>query len=273
MHSIGNTIKCLRKAMGITQEELAQNLGVTYQAVSKWENDSTLPDVLTLPKLAAFFSVTIDELLGYKLNVMTNKERFIDFMVKNKILCKGNFTLKNGAQSDYYINTEQFTTNAQISKLGEIFADTIRENHIAFDTIVGLAYHGIGFSAATAVSLYHKYGITTQFCYDRQGPDNSGRILCGHTLLDGEKIILVDDLLTTGHSLDERITRLRSLADVKVAAILVIIDRSDCLKTNSEQDLKASAGAAFLEQKYNTKVYSLLTDRDLQAVQENGILL
>lgn len=72
MKSMGSTIKCLRKAMGVTQDELAQSLGVTYQAVSKWENDTTQPDIMMIPALATYFTVSIDELFGYTLNVMTN---------------------------------------------------------------------------------------------------------------------------------------------------------------------------------------------------------
>lgn len=106
MNSIGSAIKCLRKAMGVTQNEMAQKLGVTYQTVSKWENDAAQPDIMMVPILASYFGVSIDELFGYKLNVMTDKERLIDFMAKNQILCKGNFTLKNGGVSNYYIDTE-----------------------------------------------------------------------------------------------------------------------------------------------------------------------
>lgn len=91
MNSIGNTIKCLRKAMGITQDELSQSLGVTYQAVSKWENNSTQPDIMMIPAIATYFGVTIDELFGYKLDVMTNKERLISFMAKNQIFVQGQF--------------------------------------------------------------------------------------------------------------------------------------------------------------------------------------
>lgn len=264
MKSIGSTIKCLRKAMGVTQDEMAQSLGVTYQAVSKWENDTTQPDIMMIPALATYFGVSIDELFGYKLNVMTDKERLIDFMAKNQILCKGNFELKNGGMSNYYINTEQFTTNAQISKIGEVFADCIRENNIQFDTIVGLAYHGIGFSTATAVALYNKYGITTQFCYDRKVPDSRGRWICGHTLQDGEKIIIIDDVITTGRSIVERINRLKEQANVEIAAVIIIINRSN--------QAEESLGASMLEEKYGAKVYSLITDEDIRMAHKNGII-
>ena len=264
MNTMGNTIKCLRKAMGVTQDEMAQSLGITYQAVSKWENDSTQPDIQLLPAIATYFGVTIDELFGYKLNVMTNKERLIDFMSKNQILCRGDFVLKNGGRSNYYIDAERFSTNAQISKIGEVFADCIRENNLEFDSIVGLDYGGIGFSAATAISLYNKYGVTTQFCYNRKVPDSKGRMICGHTLQDGERIILVDDVLTTGKGLDKQITELQKQAQIQVAAIIVIIDRSNPANKLS--------GAHMLAEKYGTKIYSLITEEDIMAAREKGII-
>ena len=64
---IGNKIKELRKARGITQEQLANSIGVSFQAVSKWENEITLPDIALAPSLAAFFGVTMDELFDYDL--------------------------------------------------------------------------------------------------------------------------------------------------------------------------------------------------------------
>lgn len=142
---------------------------------------------------------------------------------------------------------------------------SIRENHLQFDTIVGLAYHGIGFSAGTAISLYNKYGITTQFCYDRQIPDSRGRMICGHTLQDGEKIILIADVLTTGRGIDERITRLCEQARVQIEAIVVIINRSD----EAESQLSE---ARMLEEKYGTKVYSLITHKDISMALKNGII-
>ena len=70
MNTIGQMIKQLRKAKCVTQEELAGALHVSYQAVSKWENDTAQPDIMMMPALAAYFGVTIDELFGYKLEAM-----------------------------------------------------------------------------------------------------------------------------------------------------------------------------------------------------------
>jgi len=75
--SIGEKIKYLRKQKDITQEELSEVLHISYQAISKWENGMAQPDITIIPVIANYFGVTIDELFGYKLNAMTNKERFI----------------------------------------------------------------------------------------------------------------------------------------------------------------------------------------------------
>ena len=84
--TIGSNIKRLRLNKGVTQEELGSTLGVSSQAVSKWENESAYPDIMILPKLADYFAVSIDELMNYKLNALTYKEQFVKFMLGNGIL-------------------------------------------------------------------------------------------------------------------------------------------------------------------------------------------
>ena len=156
MSIISENIKKLRKAKGMTQEELAEAVNVSFQAVSKWENGGA-PDIEILPLLANAFGVTIDELMGFKLNSYTNKERFIKLMDDAGVLKKGQYIIK-GVNKAYYIESENFTTNIHLAKLGEFFADLIMEEHLEFDCIVGMAYHGISFSAATAIALSNKYG-------------------------------------------------------------------------------------------------------------------
>lgn len=255
--TIGKNVKRLRQNKGITQEQLGEMLGISSQAVSKWENGSALPDITVLPKLADYFGISIDELMGYKLNALTYKEQFVRFMIGNGILQLGEFKLKNGQTKGYYLNSEKFTTNAQIAKLGEYFADCIRENSIEFDVICGLAYHGVAFSAATACALFNKYGVTVDYCFDRKVPDSRGRIICGHTLKDGDKVVIVDDLMSTGLTLCERVDRLKELADIEVAAVVVIANL-----TNDEA-IEKGLGSQMIEKKYGAKVYSVITDKDV----------
>lgn len=256
--TIGKNIKRLRQNKGLTQEQLGNILGITGQAVSKWENGSALPDLPVLPTLAEYFGITIDELMGYKLNALTYKEQFVRFMIGNGILQTGEFKLKCGQTKPYYLDTEKFTTNAQLTKIGEHFADCIRENNIEFDVIMGLAYHGASFSAATACALFQKYGVTADYCIARKTPDSKGRMVCGHSLKDGDTVVIIDDLISTGLSLCERLDHLRELADINIAAVIVIANL-----TNDEA-LEKGWGSQMIEQKYGVKVYSVITEADIQ---------
>ena len=260
MQSMGSKIKCLRKVRGATQEEMARRLNVTYQAVSKWENGVAMPDISLIPGIAAFLRVTTDELFGYQLHVMTDKERLISMMHRNGILYRESGPGKNGMQSRIYVDSERFHTTALISKLGEVFADRIRNENFRFDALGGLAYHGIVLASAAAVALYNKYGISTCFFHDRKIPDFRGRTLHGYTPKDGERILLVDDALRSGKSLREHITRLRRVADVQIAGVLVIYleDRND--------------GAKMLEEEYGAPVCSLITGSDVQAAIQEGVI-
>ena len=258
--TIGNKIKLLRTNKGLTQEQLAEQLHISGQAVSKWENETSTPDITMLPILAECFGITIDELMDYKLNALTDKEKFIRFMAGNGILTFGDYQLRSGISSPYYIDTERFITNAQIAKIGEYFADCIRENYIQADAIVGLAYHGIAFSAATACSLYQKYGMTINYCHDRQMPDSKGRDICGYTLKDGDRVIIIDDLVTSGKSMAERIEKIRQKANVVIEAIVVIANRYD--------EGSGLEGQINLEEKYGTKIYSVISHDDILKAME-----
>ena len=225
--TIGKRIVQNRKRLAMTQEQLAEQLGVTAQAVSKWENKSALPDIMILPKLADYFGVSIDELMDYKLNALTYKEQFVKFMLGNGILQPGRYNSKNGMQKSYYIDTEKFTTNAQIAKIGEFFADCIRENNVEFDAIMGLAYHGVAFSTAAACALFNKYGITTDYCFDRKTADSRGRMICGHTLKDGDRVVMIEDVTTSGKSMEETVPKVRGAANVEIKGLMVSLNRME----------------------------------------------
>lgn len=257
--SIGKNIKRLRQNRGITQEQLAGELHLSGQAVSKWENETTLPDISLLPLLAEYFGVTIDELMDYRLNALTYKERFVKFMIGNGIMNIGNCRLKSGAESTFYINSENFTTNAQIAKVGEFFADCIRENRIEFDTILGMAYHGISFSLATVYALYQKYGVTVNYCHDRKVPDSRGRMLCGYTLQDGDRVVVIEDVISSGQTLSERLDGILEKVNLEIAAVVVIADRM------GRKDFAEVVGSKMIEEKYHTKVYSIITEKDINA--------
>lgn len=261
---IGQNIKRLRIHAGLTQEQLAERLHLSGQAVSKWENETALPDIALLPSLADCFGVTIDELMDYKLRTLTYKERFVKFMVANGVMKD----LESGGQaySPFYLNFEHLNTNAQIDQIGEFFADCIRDNHIEFNTILGLAYHGVAFSVATACALLRKYGVVVNYCHDRKVPDSRGRELCGYTLRDGDKVVIVNDIIVYGKTLSERLDNITRMANVEIAAVVVIADR---MRKPYTEEL---VGSRLIEEKYHTKVYSIITEADIEHAIQNRII-
>lgn len=259
MRSFGKTIRHLRQCKGATQEHLAEHLHISCQAVSKWENEAAMPDIMLLPSLADYFGVSIDELFGYKLQAFTYKERFIRLLHHS-----GAMVFSEDAIS-YRLETERISTNAQIAQIGGFFADFIRENHLEFDAIMGLAYHGIAFSAATAFALHQKYGFTTSYFHDRMIPDSRGRIVCGYTPKDGDRIVVIDDMMGSGATLSGRLDRLLELARVEIAAVIIIADANSAAENGM-------TGSAFIAEKYHTQVYSVITDKDIHFALRNGVI-
>ncbi len=251
MNTIGKNVKRLRLCKGDTQEKLAAFLHVSCQAVSKWENDLAVPDIALLPLIADYFDITIDELMDHKLTAYTSKERFVRLLHN----C-GALTFADG---DYQLNTEVLATNAQLAKIGECFADFLYENKLVYDGIVGLAYHGIGFSSAAAFALYQKYGVTTSYCYDRKVPDSRSRWICGYTPQRGDRVIVIDDVIGSGRTLDERLDFLTREFGVEIAAVVAIVNRKT-MRTD------AMCGGDYISQTYKIDVYTLLADEDIRSV-------
>ena len=136
--SVGDKIRLLRKNKGITQTQLAEALSVSSQSVSKWENHLSVPDITVLPVIARYFGITMDELFNYRLDALNEKERFIRFMVNNGMLRFGRFTLKSGRISPYLIHSGYNLTGSRISKLGEFYAECIRDHGIEANCLIGI---------------------------------------------------------------------------------------------------------------------------------------
>lgn len=91
-------------------------------------------------------------------------------------------------------------------------------------------------------------------------------MLCGHTLRDGERVVIVDDVMTSGASVEERIEKLRQQADIQVAAVIVIINRKNQMPAGT------LSGEERMIEKFGAKVYSLITDEDIDAALRERII-
>ena len=117
--SIGNKIKSLRKKHNLTQEQLAEQLGITFQSISKWENNIAMPDITLVPTIAVFFGISIDELFDYNLKEINDKVESIckevddcryreDFTKAREILQEG---LRNYPSNELLLNNYLYTIN------------------------------------------------------------------------------------------------------------------------------------------------------------------
>lgn len=267
MESLGKKIKQLRSEKGDTQEQLAQTLQISFQSVSKWETGIASPDISFLPIIAEYFGVTIDELLGYRLNSLSYKERFIKFMVNSGVLKFGEFKLKSGRISPYFINTGNYKTGAQISKLGEFYAECIKENGIRADAIYGPAYKGIPLAISTGITLFNKYGMDWNYCFDRKEVKDHGEggMFVGYQFKSSDRIVVVEDAITSGKALRESMNKIMQIADVIVTDMVISVDRMEVGNTKSSAVME-------VEKEFGIRVHSIVDMNDIIAAIENGVV-
>ncbi len=198
----------------------------------------------------------------------TYKEEFIRFMVQNGVLRFGEFTLKSGRLAPYFINTGNYKTGKQLAKLGEYYAACIHENGLHAETLVGPAYKGIPLSVATAIALAKEYDRDISYCFDRKEVKDHGEggLFVGKQLADGEKVIIIEDVMTSGKALREILPKLEAAAKVQVVGMVISVDRKEKGLTS---DLSAVAEA---KREFGIDVYSVVTMDDIISAIENGVI-
>ncbi len=199
---------------------------------------------------------------------MNYKQRFIKFMVENGVLKFGEFTLKSGRKAPYFINTGNYKSGAQLKKLGEYYAQCIVDNGLSADTLVGPAYKGIPLAVTAAVSLYSNHNIDVNYCFDRKEVKDHGEggLFVGKQLSDGERVIIIEDVMTSGKALRETLPKLRATANVEVAGMVISVDRM-------ERGLESSLSAVQeVYKEFGVKVYSIVTMADIIAAIEDGVI-
>ena len=200
--------------------------------------------------------------------VYTYKENFIRFMVDNGVLKFGEFTLKSGRVAPYFINTGNYKTGKQLAKLGEYYAACIQEHGLQAETLVGPAYKGIPLSVATAIALSNHYDTEVNYCFDRKEVKDHGEggLFVGKQLVDGEKVIIIEDVMTSGKALREILPKLQASANVDVVGMIISVDRRE---KALDSDLSAVDEA---KRQFGIDVYSVVTMDDIIAAIENGVI-
>ena len=203
---------------------------------------------------------------------MTYKESFIKFMEECGVLTFGSFTLKSGRQAPYFINAGNYNTGAQLARLGEFYADCIKENNIAAETLFGPAYKGIPLAATAAASLYNKYGIDLNYAFDRKEAKDHGEggVFVGYKPVAGEEVVIVEDVITAGTAIRETMDIMKGLEGVKVCATFVMVDRKE--KGQGEQSAMAEVGEEFGFPVYSVvDVYDIIEYLEEDSANEENV--
>ena len=158
------------------------------------------------------------------------KQEFIEFMVESQVLKFGEFTLKSGRKSPFFMNAGAYVTGAQLRKLGEYYARAIHDNYgLDFDVLFGPAYKGIPLSVATTMAISELYGKEIRYCSNRKEMKDHGDtgILLGSKLKDKDRVVIIEDVTTSGKSIEETLPIIKAQADVEVKGLIVSLNRME----------------------------------------------
>ena len=158
------------------------------------------------------------------------KQEFIDFMIASDVLKFGDFTLKSGRKSPFFMNAGAYVTGTQLRKLGEYYAKAIHDNYgLDFDVLFGPAYKGIPLSVATTMAISELYGKDVRYCSNRKEVKDHGDtgILLGSKLKDGDRVVIIEDVTTSGKTIEETFPIIRAQADVEIKGLIVSLNRCE----------------------------------------------
>lgn len=188
------------------------------------------------------------------------KREFIQFMVDSDVLKFGEFTLKSGRKSPFFMNAGAYVTGSQLMRLGEYYAKAIHAHYGEdFDILFGPAYKGIPLSVATTIAFAKLYGKEIRYCSNRKEVKDHGDtgILLGSQIQDGDKVVIIEDVTTSGKSIEETFPIIQAQGEVEIIGLMVSLNRM-------ERGLSSNAGALDeIQEKYGFPANAIVTMEDV----------
>ncbi|MFP1700074.1 orotate phosphoribosyltransferase [Gardnerella piotii] len=192
-------------------------------------------------------------------------EDFTKFLLDSGALKFGDFTLKSGRQSPYFINAGAFDDGMKIASLGDYYAQrivaAIKDGVLSsnIDTVFGPAYKGIPLAVSTSIALTNNYNMPVGFTFDRKERKDhgDGGMMVGKPLKDGMKVLLVDDVMTAGTAVREVLPKLKAEANVEVVGLILAVDRMERTKDSELSAVKA------VEQEFGFPVLPIANVREI----------
>ena len=159
------------------------------------------------------------------------KQEFIEFMVESNVLKFGEFTLKSGRKSPFFMNAGAYVTGSQLKRLGEYYAKAIHDTYgDDFDVLFGPAYKGIPLSVVTAIAYSELYGKEVRYYSDRKEEMDHGADkgkFHGSSMQDGDRVIMIEDVTASGKSMEETVPKVKGAANVEIVGLMVSLDRME----------------------------------------------
>jgi orotate phosphoribosyltransferase len=183
----------------------------------------------------------------------------VDFLIQSKVLKFGDFTLKSGRKAPYFINAGGFDDGEKITRLSSFYAHKIVELGLDnVDVIFGPAYKGIPLCVSTAMSLQQNFKKNIGFCFNRKEAKThgDGGEYVGKALTKGARVVLVEDVVTAGSTLNEVVPVLREKVGVEVVGVVILVDRA-------EKGSGTCSAVEEAEAKHSIKIHPLVSIHDI----------
>lgn len=187
------------------------------------------------------------------------KKAFIEFMMGADVLRFGEFVTKSGRLTPYFVNTGNYRTGAQIAALGRFYAALIAETCGGFDAMFGPAYKGIPLVTAASAALADAHGIDKPFFFNRKEAKDHGEggSLVGYQPKDGDRLIIIEDVITAGTAIRETMPVLKSCGDVSVTDMFISVNRCEVGQTPGKTAVME------VREEFGIAVHPIVTVRDI----------
>ena len=189
-----------------------------------------------------------------------SKIRFIEFMMAADVLRFGEFKTKSGRLTPYFVNTGNYRTGAQIAGLGKFYAEAVKETlGDAFDAMFGPAYKGIPLITTTAAALYNEYGIDKPYFFNRKEEKDHGEggSLVGYKPKDGDRVIIIEDVITAGTAVRETMPVLQGCGAVRAEHMFISVNRCEVGQTPGKTAIME------VNEEFGLQVHAIVTVQDL----------
>lgn len=192
--------------------------------------------------------------------ITESKREFIEFMMEAEVLRFGDFVTKSGRNTPYFVNTGSFRTGKQIATLGKFYAKLVKETiGEDFDCMFGPAYKGIPLAASAAAALYNEYGIDKPYFFNRKEEKDHGEggSLIGYKPQDGDRVIIIEDVITAGTAIRETMPILKNAADVSVKDMFISVNRCEVGQNPNKTSVME------VMEDFGINVHSIITAQDI----------